>query len=194
MSERWSHWWKRWKFNRLFPFDKSKINKFISSCRILVYEILVMYHIFIHGALLIGTLQILQTWDFNKRCGLLKWWNLQYFIMVCQIFHPPKLLPARLIFILLHIHVSYCVPLSPADFFSPPLRNTTLCLIASLFIVPRRRIFFITLLLMLELKCFGHQRHLRKWKYISMLLQCPVIGGWNSEAQNSHLKTTIWKS
>ena len=128
---------------------------------------------------------------FQQTMWIVEMVNLQYFIMVCQIFHPPKLLPARSMFILLHIYISYCVPLSPADFFIPTLRNTTLCLIASLFIVPRRRIFFLALLLM---QCSVHQRHLRKWKYISMLLQCPVIGGWNSEAQNSHLKTTFWKS
>ena len=131
---------------------------------------------------------------FQQTMWIVEMVNLQYFIMVCQIFHPPKLLPARPIFILIYINISYCVPHSPADFFSPPLRITTLCLIASLFIVPRRRIFFLALLLMLARKCSVHERHLRKWKYISMLLQCPVIGGWNSEAQNSHLKTTIWKS
>ena len=111
--------------------------------------------------------------------------------MVRQIFHPPKLLSAISIFILLYINISYFVPLSPADVFILPLWNTTLCFITSLFIVSRRRIFYLALLLMLARKCSVHQRHLRKWKYISMLLQCPVIGGWNSEAQNSHLKTTL---
>ena len=108
--------------------------------------------------------------------------------MVRQIFHPPKLLSAISIFILLYINISYFVPLSPADVFILPLWNTTLCFITSLFVVPSLMILFIA---WLARKCPVHQRHLRKWKYISMLLQCPVIGGWNSVAQNSHLKTTF---
>ena len=72
--------------------------------------------------------------------------NLQYFIMVCQIFHPPKLLPVISISIPLE-RMFHFFSLSPADVLIPPLWNTTLGFITSLFVVPARMIFFFALLL-----------------------------------------------
>ena len=72
--------------------------------------------------------------------------NSQYFVMVCQVFHPPKLLPAISIFIPLD-RIFHFLFLVPADVLIPPLWNTTLCFITSLFIVPASIIFFFALLL-----------------------------------------------